>query len=58
MAMDKHILLANNFTRGKVEYDLDGIIWRAAFEYLIQNYRGPLNIVVFNENLTLLDKET
>ena len=35
--MEKHILLAKKFCRGEYENNLDGSIWKAAFEYLRTN---------------------
>jgi len=35
--MKKHILLANKFCQGEYENNIDGEVWRDAFEYLIHN---------------------
>jgi hypothetical protein len=37
--MKKYILLASKFCQGEYENDVDGRIWRAAFEYLLNNSR-------------------
>lgn len=43
--MKKHILLACRFCQGKYENDIEGRVWRDAFEYLIRN----LSKVKFNK---------
>jgi len=35
--MNNHVLLANRFCNGKYTNDIDGLVWRAAFEYLMAN---------------------
>ena len=35
--MNDHVLLANKFCRGEYTNDIDGHVWRAAFEFLLDN---------------------